>query len=138
MFVLDASVALAWVFDDEASEVADRILDRLEREPAIAPAHWPLEIGNALRTAERRGRLQASELPRLRVMLTALPIEIVPVELSTAIGGVLDTARAHDLTAYDAAYLDLAYVRDLELATVDRRLRAACEAAGVALVGVAG
>ncbi len=132
-FVLDASVALAWVFDDEASPDAERVLQRLEREPAIAPAHWPLEVANALRTAERRGRLTAAELPALRSMLTALPIEIVPVELSTAIG-VLETARKHDLTAYDATYLDLAYVRDLELATVDRRLRHACEIAGVRLV----
>lgn len=66
-------------------------------------------------------------------MLTSLPIEIVPVELSTAIG-VLETARVHDLTAYDAAYLDLAFVRDIELATVDVRLRRACEAAGLGLV----
>ena len=135
-FVVDASVVLAWVFDDEASPAADRVLERLEREQAIAPAHWPLEVANALRTAERRGRLREDEIPRLRAMLTSLPIEIVPVELSTAIG-VLDTARDHDLTAYDAAYLDLAFVRDVELATIDARLRRACEAAGVGLVDVA-
>lgn len=132
MFVLDASVALAWVFDDEASPAADRVLERLEHEPAIAPAHWPLEVANALRTAERRGRLGVADLPRLRAMLTSLPIEIVPVELSTAIG-VLDSARKHELSAYDAAYLDLAYVRDIELATVDRRLRGACKTAGIGL-----
>ncbi|MBF8289879.1 MAG: twitching motility protein PilT [Chloroflexi bacterium] len=131
-FVLDASVALAWVFDDEASPAADHVLRRLEHESAIAPAHWPLEVANALRTAERRGRLQPTELPALRVMLEGLPIEIVPVELSTAIGA-LEMARTHDLTAYDATYLHLAYVRDLELATIDRCLRQACEASGVRL-----
>src|SRR3990172_9414575 len=111
-FVLDASVVLAAVFDHEASPDADRVLERLERESAIAPAHWPLDVANALRTAERRGRLTAAELPALRSMLTALPIDIVPVELSTALG-VLETARPPDPPAYPAAYLDLAHVTPL-------------------------
>jgi len=135
MFVIDASVTLAWCFDDEASGDADRVLARLEHETALAPAHWPLEIANALRTAERRGRLAAADLPRLRALLAALPVEIAPVELTTAIFGVLEAARAYELTAYDAAYLDLAAVRGLLLATVDDRLRAACAHAGVELVG---
>jgi predicted nucleic acid-binding protein len=135
MFVIDASVALAWCFDDETSAAADAVLDRLGRGSALAPAHWPLEIANALRTAERRGRLGAAELPRLRALLAALPIEIAPLELTTAVFGVLETARTYDLTAYDAAYLDLAAVRGLPLATVDDRLRAACVRAGVEVVG---
>ncbi len=135
MFVIDASVTLAWCFEDEASGDADAVLDRLEREAALAPAHWPLEVANALRSAERRGRLDVAELPRLRAFLTALPVEIAPVELSTATGGVLEAARAHDLSAYDAAYLHLAAIRGLPLATADARLRSACARAGVALVG---
>jgi predicted nucleic acid-binding protein len=134
MFVIDASVALAWCFEDESSVDADRVLARLEQEEALAPAHWPLEIANALRTAERRGRMEASELPRLRALLAALPVEIAPVELTTAIGGILEAARTYDLTAYDAAYLDLAAIRGLPLATVDERLRAACPRAGVEVV----
>jgi len=135
MFVIDASVTLAWCFEDEASGDADAVLDRLEREAALAPAHWPLEVANALRTAERRGRLNATDLPRLRALLAALPVEIAPVELPTAIGGVLEAARAYDLTAYAAAYLHLAAVRAVPLATIDDRLRAACARAGVELVG---
>ena len=135
MFAIDASVTLAWCFADESSVPADRALALLEQEPAVAPAHWPLEVANALRTAERRGRLDASDLPRLRALLTALPVEIVPVELTTATGGVLDAARMYDLSAYDAAYLELAAVRDVRLATIDERLRAACGRAGVRVVG---
>ncbi len=134
MFVIDASVTLAWCFEDESSVDADRVLARLEDEEALAPAHWPLEVANALRTAERRGRLDAAELPRLRALLTALPVEVAPVELTTATGGVLEAARTYDLTAYDAAYLDLAAIRGLPLATVDDRLRAACARAGVEVV----
>jgi predicted nucleic acid-binding protein len=133
-FVIDASIALAWCFDDEASPAADAVLGRLEEEEAVVPAHWPLEVANALRTAERRGRLAASDLARLRTLLAALPVEVAPVELGTALGAVLETARSNDLTAYDAAYLDLAAVRGLALATADERLRAAAAAAGVGLV----
>jgi predicted nucleic acid-binding protein len=133
-FVLDASVVLAWSFRDELSPIADIALDRLEFEGAVAPAHWPLEVANALTTAERRGRMSAVDQARLQALLAALPVEVLPVELSTAVFGVMDMARQHDLTAYDAAYLALATVRDLPLATVDDRLRRACERAGVQLV----
>jgi len=134
MFVIDASVTLAWCFDDESSPAADAVLDRLEREDALAPAHWPPEVANALRTAERRGRLDPTDLGRLRGLLSGLPVEIAPVELSTALWSVLEVARAHELTACHAAYLDLALVRGLPLATVDGRLRAACADAGVETV----
>ena len=134
MFVIDASITLAWCFDDESSETADRVLERLETETALAPAHWPLEVANAIRTAERRGRLGPHDLSRLRGLLGALPVEIAPVELATAVWGVLEVAMDHNLTAYDAAYLDLARVRALPLATVDARLRAACREAGVDVV----
>ena len=134
MFVVDASVALAWVFDDEASTSADPILDRLEHETAVAPAHWPLEVANALRTAERRGRLTGPDLQRLAALLAALPVEIAPVELSTALHSVLEIAREQGLTAYDAAYLGLAMVREIPVATIDSELRDACRRAGVALL----
>ena len=134
MFVIDASVVLAWCFGDESSADADRALARLENEEAVAPAHWPLEVANAIRTAERRGRIDPSELPRLRSLLATLPVEVAPVDLAAATGGVLEAARIHDLTAYHAAYLHLAAVRGVPLATIDDRLRTACARAGVAMV----
>ena len=135
MFVVDASVTLAWCFEDEATGDGDAVLSRFERESALAPAHWPLEVANALRTAERRGRLDGTDLPRLWALLRTLPIEIAPLELSTAIFGVLEAARTYDLSAYDAAYLHLASMRALPLATLDARLREACARAGVEVLG---
>ncbi len=135
MFVVDASVALAWCFADEASELADRVLDRLEHDEALAPAIWPLEVANGLRTAERRGRLNLAEVAQVRELLTALPVEVEGVRLDTALGEVAELARRLDLTAYDASYLALAARRGLPLATADDRLRRACEQAGVELVG---
>lgn len=133
MFVVDASVILAWCFDDESSDAADAAVERIMSEGAIAPAHWPLEVANALRSAERRGRIDEPSLRRLRPRLSALPVEVVPMELSTALG-VIDVARRHELSVYDATYLDLADIRGIGLATVDGRLADACRNAGIALI----
>ena len=135
MFIVDASVTLAWCFSDETSAVADLALDRLEHDEAIAPGIWPLEVANGLRTAERRGRLALADLPRVRDLLLSLPVQVEGVELGAALGEVSEIARSLQLTAYDAAYLALAARRGLALATVDDRLRRASVAAGVALLG---
>jgi predicted nucleic acid-binding protein len=132
VIIVDASIALAWCLGDEADDYAERMLDRVARETAVAPAHWPIEVANGLRSAERRGRLSTDELPRVGKLLNDLGVEIVPVELNTAFWA-LDTARTHDLSAYDAVYLDLALSRGLPLATLDGPLAAACRKAGVEL-----
>ncbi len=135
MFVIDASVVLAWCFADEASDVADRVLQRLEAEEALAPAIWPLEVANALRTADRRGRIDLGDLARVRELLVALPIRVEPLDLSSALGDVTELARSLELSAYDAAYVALAARKGLDLATIDEPLRRACARAGVSLVG---
>ena len=127
-FIVDASIAIAWCFDDEnASAVADIALDRLASEGAVAPAHWPLEVANALRTAERRRRLAFLRpcAPRRAAGGTPRGAGAGPGAHWRAIYGVLEVAREQGLTAYDAAYLDLAAARGLPLATVDERLRQA-------------
>ncbi|MFN8631620.1 MAG: type II toxin-antitoxin system VapC family toxin [Chloroflexota bacterium] len=134
MFVVDASVALAWCFEDEHSEAADRVLGRLATEPAVAPAIWPLELANAFRTAERRGRLTIADGARLRDMLLRLPISVESTPLSAALGEVTELARACELSAYDAAYLSLAAARGYPLATADERLADAARLAGVDLL----
>lgn len=134
MFVVDASVALAWCFEDESSELAVRVLDRLEQDEALAPAIWPLEVANGLRTAERRGRLDLADMTHVRELLVALPIAVEGAPLAAALGEVMELARQLDLTTYDAAYLALAARRGVALATVDARLRQACKRAGVELV----
>jgi len=133
-FVIDASVALAWCFADEASHVADAALDRLTNEEAVVPSIWPLEVANGLRAAQRRGRLDLADLTRIRELLISLPIEVEAIDLDVALGEVSDLARNLDLTAYDAAYLALAARRGLVLATIDESLKRACTTAGVKLV----
>jgi predicted nucleic acid-binding protein len=125
MFVVDASVTLAWCFDDEATPDTEAILRRLLLEGAMAPAHWSLEVGNGLRYGERRGRIDRAKLIVAESLLMDLLVDVVPVDIPTMLRAV-DVARRHDLTVYDAAYLDLAATRGLALATIDRQLIDAC------------
>jgi len=135
MFVVDASMALAWCFEDESTASSDDVLHRLLLEGGIAPAHWPLEIANALRFAASSGRVDEAAISRARSIVTDLPIDVLPVETSTALE-LIEPARRHELSVYDAAYLELADIRSLGLATLDRRLAAACRDAGVAVIAV--
>lgn len=132
-FVIDASVTVAWYFGDEQSGEADAVLSRVLDEGAVAPAHWPLEVANAILVAARRGRIGRDELPTIRSLVRGLPVEVVPVELPTALG-LIETAERHALSLDDAAYLELADVRGLGLATLDGGLASACLAAGVPLI----
>jgi predicted nucleic acid-binding protein len=133
MFIVDASITLAWCFADESSDLTDGVLRRLLTEGGLAPAHWPVEVANALRFGERRGRIDEATLSVARSLLTDLPVDVVPVDIAAALDAV-ELARRYDLTVYDAVYLDLAATRGLALATVDRRLAAACGEARVALI----
>lgn len=134
MFVLDASVALAWCFEDEATPFADGLLVRMQQEEAAAPAIWPLEVANGIRSAERRGRIDEREIPALTQLLLALPIRIEEIPLNAALKEVLPLARALGLSAYDAAYVELAIRRAAPLATIDDALARAAAAAGAELL----
>ena len=133
MFVVDASMALTWCIDDESTDKTDEILHRLLLEGGIAPAHWPLEVANGLRSAARSGRVDSAAISKARAIVIELPIDVLPVETSTALG-LIEPALQHGLTAYDAAYLGLAEIRGVGLATLDERLAAACRLAGVSVI----
>jgi predicted nucleic acid-binding protein len=128
-FVLDASVALAWVLPDEGNPYADELLERLIADGAVVPPIWPLEIGNVLLGALRQGRVRQDELESMVEWLARLPIEVDIEATDHALAGVLLLGAQLGLTTYDAAYLDLAQRRKLPLATLDKRLRAACTSA---------
>jgi predicted nucleic acid-binding protein len=133
MFVVDASVTLAWCFDDETTEATEGVLRRLLMEGAIAPAHWPLEVANGLRYGEKRGRLNRAKLAIAESLLVDLLVDLVAVDVATALH-VANLARRYDLSVYDAAYLELAASRGIGLATLDQHLAAACRKARVPLV----
>ena len=133
-FVIDASVALAWSLKDEASVLADEVLDAIDSGSGHAPAVWPFEVANALLNAERRKRITAGAPKRLLDALSTLAIEIDPLMTLEHLDAELTLAREHGLSIYDASYLSLALRFGLPLATLDERLRTAAVHAGVALL----
>jgi predicted nucleic acid-binding protein len=133
--VVEASVAMAWGFPDEGSEYAAAVLLRLERETMLVPALFALEVANALVMGERRKRLRQAEIQRFVELLEGLSMvqDIQPRSVMT--NATLAIAREHGLSAYDAAYLELAIRADAPLATLDKALRAAARKAGVTVYG---
>ncbi|MDT8370195.1 MAG: type II toxin-antitoxin system VapC family toxin [Longimicrobiales bacterium] len=131
--VIDASVALAWAFEDERSAMAMKVLETLHRSEAVAASIWPLEVVNGLLVAERRGRIP-QDAGRFSSLLLRLPIVVDPGERRRPFEGVRQLARDHQLSAYDASYLELTLRLGVPLATLDRRLADAATEAGVTLV----
>lgn len=133
-FVLDASVAIAWLLDDEDHPLADTARWRIVDGGAFVPQVWHLEIRNALLVAERRRRISAQgAVARLR-SLKDLPIY---TDAEPDLESAVELARAHRLAIYDAVYLELARRRDEALATLDNGLVRAATAEGLPLVGAA-
>ena len=135
--VLDASVALTWCFKNEATEAADRVLERLAAEAATVPAIWHLEIANVLALSERRGRITAAGSAEFIALLETLEIVVDEETPSRALGRVLDLARAERLRAYDAAYLELAMRLGVPLASKDGDLCDAAERLGASVLRAA-
>ncbi len=129
-FVLDCSVAISWLIDDERSAQTDSLLERLQEEKAFIPALWHLEIGNVLIQAERRRRLSPQQTDTALRLLESLPLETVPLE-PRELPALMALAREQKLTVYDACYLHLAQQKKRPLATLDRELRTAAARLGV-------
>jgi len=132
--VVDASVALAWCFDDEATPETDRLLDRVAAQGAVVPSLWRLEVANVLVMAERRRRITATELQARLDRLDRLPIRADFETAGPAMRGIVQHARAERLTAYDAAYVELALRLGGELASLDQDLRDASTRLGLTVV----
>ena len=131
--VIDASIALAWCFEDEASDETDAVAQDVIARGGLVPSLFHLELANVLLYAERRGRISASEIAQKLDLIAQMPIETDPQTAARAWGETLSLARAHKLTSYDAAYLELASRRGAILATKNKALAAAAHQLGVTL-----
>ncbi len=131
-FVVDASIAAAWVVADERTSAAHGLLERIKFEGGRVPDLFWHEMRNLLLKVERRGRSPRGAAETALATLRRLPIEVQPSRDDPTI---LNLARTHQLTPYDAAYLDLAIDAGLRLATADRALAVAARSSGVALLG---
>jgi predicted nucleic acid-binding protein len=135
--VLDASIALSWCFKNEATAAADSVLERLATATASVPAIWHLEIANVLVMSERRRRITPANSAEFIAMLETLAIHVDEETPSRALGRVLDLAREERLTAYDAAYLELAMRLGIPLASKDVDLCDAAERLGASVLRAA-
>jgi predicted nucleic acid-binding protein len=134
-FVVDCSIAMAWLFNDEATPKTEALLTRLTTETALVPALWFIEITNVLAMAERRGRITPTQSDAFIADLGKLGIERDDEAPNRAFTYLLALCRRHRLTGHDAIYLDLAVRRNLPLATLDEDLRRTAKKLGVRLLG---
>jgi predicted nucleic acid-binding protein len=130
-FILDASIAACWYFEDEHDPRADKALKLLTHDSAIAPYQWWFEIRNVVVLGERRGRASEQYTSDYLARLERFPISLAALPDAKT---VLVLSRAHKLTFYDAAYLELALRERLPLATLDGDLIAAARAERVSLI----
>lgn len=131
-FVIDASVAACWLLPDESHAYADAAFNRFPNDTAIAPSLWWFEMRNIFLSSERRGRLNPAIIEQFLSLLNALPIRTDHHPNETVL---LTLARRHKLTAYDAAYLELAIREGLALATLDATLIHAAKTEGLDVIG---
>lgn len=136
-FVLDASVVLTWCFPDENAAMAQHVAGMFKRgDTALVPSFWPHEVLNALLVGEKRKRISKELVRSFLDDLATLPIVLEQFPAGVVFDRIQHLSREHGLTAYDAAYLDLALDSGLPLATLDEDLVRACKKARARLVQV--
>jgi len=133
-FVLDASAAMAWCFEDEMTDGSRALLDRLQSESAIVPSLFLVEVSNILVVACRRGRITETDSSQFVDLLLDLDLRVDGAGAAVLLNEVRVLARSEGLSAYDAAYLELARRESLALATRDTALAAAARRIGVDLL----
>ena len=131
-FVLDCSVTMTWLFEHEATKDTDALLGMLSGPgKAIVAQHWVLEVGNVLLGAERSKKKTPADTTLFLNLLSKLAIESDVHTEQYATTTTLALGRRHQLSSYDAAYLELAMRLGLPLASLDKNLRKAAQAEGI-------
>ena len=118
VYVVDASVAAKWFFDEPLAEDARRVLRRGNR--LYAPDFFLLEMDNILCKRIRRGELTLRDAEDARVMLRELPIERPP--FGSVQNRAFEIANQTQRSLYDCLYLALSVLLDGRMVTADRKL----------------
>ncbi len=135
-FVVDNSVVMTWCFKDENIQYSDFVLNKLESLTAIVPSICSLEVANVLLVAERRKRISEADSTRFLALLSELPIVVDQESPEKMIKDIFVLARKHNLSSYDASYLDLAMRKGLPIATLDKKLLAAAKRSKVSILKI--
>lgn len=136
-FVLDNSVVMRWLFGDGkplSVRYASEVLDAMLAANAIVPGVWGLEVANVISRAEAQNLITEARSEAFLEMLAGVAIEVDEASTHHALSSVLNLARRYKLSAYDAAYLELALRQGVALATLDTDLRRAAKKAGVKIL----
>lgn len=136
-FVLDNSVAMLWLLPQSnvaGTHLANKVLDRLLTTGAVVPSLWRLEATNVIVKSLRLNKISQAQASTFIALLEDLDISIDVQTDQRAFHDTLDLARRYVLSAYDAAYLELALRNGFPLATLDAKLEAAARQAGVVVV----
>jgi predicted nucleic acid-binding protein len=135
-FVADAWVAIGWVHPAQATAHTAAMLDAIDEGATLeVPALWPLEVANALIVLRRRRKLTEDERVAGLGWLRGLPLHLDHEMAGLAFSRLSELASVHQLSVYDAVYLELAQRRRLPLGCKDGPLRRAARRAGVSLWG---
>jgi predicted nucleic acid-binding protein len=132
-FIVDASVAACWAFDDESHPWADQAMAKFASDAAEAPGLWWFEVRNTLIVNERRGRIAEAGVSAFLQQLSRLGVSL---DRSPDEAQIMRLARTYRLTVYDAAYVELALRKGAPLATLDSRVVAAAQAESVGVIGL--
>ncbi len=133
-FIIDCSAAMSLVFFDEQNQEVKKIETLLAKTKAQVPPIWHYEVANVLCMAEQSRRISEANVVEFKSILNALPIVTDTLALTKTIDNTFLLAKEHNLTIYDAAYLELAMRQGMPLATGDKKLKTACKRSGVLLV----
>jgi predicted nucleic acid-binding protein len=131
--VVDTSIVISWFFKDQLNPFADKVLDWLADATAYVPSVWPLEVVNVLLAAERGKLIGKADSIHFLNLLSQLPILIQHESPERMMKDILSLARDHNLSSYDASYLDLAIKKGLPLATLDKKLQEAAKSVKIAI-----
>lgn len=135
-FVLDATVTMAWCFTEEATDLTRGLLGRLSNltDIAVVPVLWLYEVVNVVELAVRKGRISREKALAFLESLADLPIEVEHPSRTQVFVNVRTLATQYQLTAYDAAYLELGIRYKLPIASLDNALSRAALATGIQAV----
>lgn len=137
--VLDASVALLWLVpqtNPKGWAYADALLSALKNGSALVPSLFTLEIASVVAKLQAKAMVSDADAQRFIALLGQLDITTDSQTATRALGDTLHLARRHKLSAYDAAYLELALRQGIALATLDADLAMAARKAGLSIFSV--
>jgi len=136
-FVVDASVALCWYFPRQKTAYTEAVFNRLAGgDEALVPALWPFEMVNSFVVAARQKTITFAQFDTFIADLKDLPVTVDLGGVGRSYSSIVRLSRQYQLSSYDAAYLDLALVEGVAIATLDKNLLTAARASGVELLKV--